>query len=67
MTCQTLESSRESTFAMVKPDAVPGHAGEIVAAAEREGFSVAAAALVRLSRTQAEEFYSEHRERNFFE
>ncbi len=61
-----LESSRESTLAMVKPDGMRS-AGEMLSMAEREGFALSRAVITRLSRTQAEDFYAEHRERQFFE
>ena len=55
------------TLAIIKPDAVlAGHVGQILAHLEREGFTLRAARLVRLSTAQAEAFYAVHRERPFF-
>jgi nucleoside-diphosphate kinase len=55
------------TLAIIKPDAVAaGHAGDILAHLEHAGFRLRAARLVRLTTTQAEEFYAVHRERPFF-
>jgi len=59
--------SVERTFSIVKPDAVAsGHAGEILAALEAEGFKIVALRMTRLSKSQAEGFYAVHRERPFF-
>jgi nucleoside-diphosphate kinase len=56
------------TLAIIKPDAVAsGKAGKILAHLEAAGFTVRAARLTRLNRTQAEAFYGVHRERPFFE
>lgn len=55
------------TLAIIKPDAVAaGNAGNILALLEAAGFKLRAARLVRLSRPQAEAFYTVHRERPFF-
>ena len=55
------------TLAIVKPDAVAaGKAGNIIAHLEREGFTVLAMRMTRLSREQAGEFYGVHRERPFY-
>jgi nucleoside-diphosphate kinase len=59
--------SVERTFSIVKPDAVEsGHAGEILACLELEGFKIVALRMTRLSKLQAEGFYAVHRERPFF-
>jgi nucleoside-diphosphate kinase len=59
--------SMERTFSIIKPDAVAsGHAGEILANLEMEGFRILALRMTRLSRPQAEAFYAVHRERPFF-
>ncbi len=56
------------TLGIIKPDAVgAGKAGLILAHLEREGFTVRAAELVRLSRPEAEVFYAIHRGRPFYE
>jgi nucleoside-diphosphate kinase len=55
------------TLAIIKPDAVAsGKAGNIIAHLEREGFTVLAMRMTRLSREQAGEFYGVHRERPFY-
>lgn len=55
------------TLAIIKPDAVAsGKAGKIFAHLEKEGFTVLAARMTRLSREQAGEFYAVHRERPFY-
>lgn len=55
----------QTTFAFVKPDAV-GDAESIRAEAEVSGFTVLAADMLTLSAEQAEAFYAEHSERDFF-
>jgi nucleoside-diphosphate kinase len=55
------------TLAIIKPDAVAsGKAGNIIAHLEKEGFTVLAMRMTRLSREQAGEFYGVHRERPFY-
>ena len=57
----------EQTFAIIKPDAVAaGHAGQILAMIEKEGFRIRGLKMTRLSKQQAEGFYDIHRERPFF-
>lgn len=57
----------QSTFAIIKPDAVAaGRAGEILAIIEKEGFRIRGMRLTRLTRPQAEAFYAVHREKPFF-
>jgi len=59
--------SIESTFAIIKPDAVAaGNAGNILAAIEKNGFRIAAMKKMQLSKSQAEGFYYVHKERPFF-
>jgi nucleoside-diphosphate kinase len=59
--------SVELTFSIIKPDAVKsGHACEILACLELEGFKIVALRMTRLSKLQAEGFYAVHRERPFF-
>ncbi len=59
--------SVQRTFSIIKPDAVAaGHAGEILACLELEGFKIIALRMTRLSKMQAEGFYAVHRERPFF-
>ncbi|MFN2315901.1 MAG: nucleoside-diphosphate kinase [Gemmatimonadales bacterium] len=55
------------TLGIVKPDGVAaGNLGRIMAHIEHAGFTVRAARLVRLTRTQAEAFYAVHRDRPFY-
>jgi nucleoside-diphosphate kinase len=55
------------TLAIIKPDAFgSGKAGKIVAHLEQEGFRVLSARVVRISDSQAGEFYAVHRERPFY-
>lgn len=57
----------ERTLSIIKPDAVAKNAiGEIISRFEKAGLRVAAAKMVRLSKTQAELFYAIHKERPFF-
>ena len=55
------------TLAIIKPDAFArGQAGAIVAHLEAAGFRIRAARVMRLSSSQAGEFYAIHRDRPFF-
>ena len=57
----------ERTLALIKPDATARHlTGRILQRIEEAGFRIRAMKGVRLSRTQAMEFYAVHRERPFF-
>ena len=57
----------ETTFAIIKPDAVErGLAGKILARIEEAGFSVRAMRRHHLTKKEAEGFYAVHRERPFF-
>jgi nucleoside-diphosphate kinase len=57
----------ETTFAIIKPDAVERRlAGNILARIEEAGFTVRAMRLQHLSQKEAEGFYAVHRERPFF-
>lgn len=59
--------SADRTLAIIKPDAFgAGLAGRILAQLEGEGFSVLAARVLTLSRSQAEAFYAMHREKPFY-
>lgn len=52
---------------MIKPDGVKnGHIGNILADINNAGFRIVAMKLTQLSRTDAENFYSVHKERPFF-
>jgi nucleoside-diphosphate kinase len=55
------------TLTIIKPDAFSsGKAGKIIAHLEAGGFKVRAARVMRLTETQAGEFYAVHRERPFY-
>jgi nucleoside-diphosphate kinase len=57
----------QTTFAIIKPDAVrAGHIGKIIQRIEEAGFTIRAMRLRRLSQQDAEGFYAVHRERPFF-
>ncbi|MCE4607047.1 MAG: nucleoside-diphosphate kinase [Desulfurococcales archaeon] len=59
--------SIQKTFVMIKPDAVErGLIGEIISRFERKGFTIRALKMVQLSRERAEELYSVHRDKPFF-
>ncbi|MEB3758127.1 MAG: nucleoside-diphosphate kinase [Desulfurococcales archaeon] len=57
----------EKTFVMIKPDAVKrGLIGEIVSRLERKGLKIKALKMVKLTRERAEQLYSVHRDKPFF-
>ena len=57
----------QTTFAIIKPDAVKaGHVGKIIQRIEEAGFRIRAMQLRSLSERDAEGFYAVHRERPFF-
>ncbi len=58
----------EKTFSIIKPDAVKRNLiGQILTKFESKGLQVIASKMLHLSRLQAEEFYAEHKGREFFE
>src|SRR5262245_8716569 len=58
----------EQTLAIVKPDATERHLiGEIIKRYEKAGFQIIAMKMVKLTKKEAEQFYSAHRERSFFD
>ncbi|MCX6147489.1 MAG: nucleoside-diphosphate kinase [Candidatus Kapabacteria bacterium] len=55
------------TFAIIKPDAVAKNVvGEIIAMIQKAGFKVLAMKYTRITKVQAGEFYSVHKERPFY-
>lgn len=57
----------ERTFSIVKPDAVAKNViGEIYSRFEKNGLSIVASKMIRMSKAQAEGFYAEHNGRPFF-
>ncbi|HKS45977.1 MAG TPA: nucleoside-diphosphate kinase [Amycolatopsis sp.] len=58
----------ERTLVLVKPDGVRrGLVGEVISRIERKGLTLAALELRTVSREVAEEHYTEHKEKPFFE
>lgn len=58
---------KERTFIMIKPDGVRRKlVGEIISRFEKKGFNIIGLKTVRMSREQAEELYSPHRNKQFF-
>lgn len=56
------------TLTMLKPDAVEkGHIGAILDQITASGFRIAAMKMTQLSRVQAQDFYSVHQERPFYD
>jgi len=59
--------SIEKTFIMIKPDGVAdGFSGDIIKRIEKEDFKIKALKFVKLTKSQAEEFYSVHKARPFY-
>jgi nucleoside-diphosphate kinase len=62
-----MDSSLEETLIVVKPDGVSrGLVGQIIARFETKGFVVKRLKMLTMSRAQAEDFYSVHRDKPFF-
>lgn len=61
-------NDRSFTFAIIKPDAVSGcNVSNIIKDMEKNGFVVSRAKLLKLSKETAEQFYSEHKGKEFFD
>ncbi len=57
----------ERTFGMIKPNATKNnYIGKILAMVEQDGFKIVNAKLKHITKTEAEGFYAEHKERPFF-
>jgi nucleoside-diphosphate kinase len=57
----------ERTFSAIKPDAVKaGNIGKILQRIEEDGFKIVALRMRKLTRQEAEIFYSVHKERPFY-
>lgn len=55
------------TFAIIKPDAVgAGKTGPILAMINESGFEISAMKMLRINLSQAQSFYSIHKERPFY-
>ncbi len=58
----------ERTLVLVKPDGVErGLVGEVISRFERKGFKIKALKMLKMTREMAEDFYSVHREKPFFQ
>lgn len=63
----TINLKKQSTFSIIKPNAVQkNHIGEIIARFESNGLRIAALKLTTLTKEQAQGFYAEHKDRPFF-
>ena len=57
----------EQTFSIIKPNAMKKNAiGAIIKKFEDNGLKIAAAKIIQMEKSKAEEFYAEHKERPFF-
>ena len=57
----------QSTYAMIKPDAVSaGHVDDIIRSIQEEGFQILRQKQMQLTTDQVELFYEEHRARSFY-
>ena len=57
----------ERTLAIMKPDCVQKHlTGEVLRRIQDAGFVVRAMKMIRMNKSEAEEFYAVHREQPFF-
>lgn len=60
-------SSSQRTLALIRPEALRQHKDSILAKINESGFSIAMAKELTLSREEAEDFYDEHKGKDFFE
>jgi nucleoside-diphosphate kinase len=57
----------ERTFGIIKPNSVEkNHIGKILVMVEEDGFKIVRAHMKTLSKSEAEGFYAEHKDRPFF-
>ncbi len=57
----------QRTFAIIKPNAVRnGHIGEIISAAEREGFTIHGLRMAHLNKELVRGFYADHLDKGFY-
>lgn len=61
-----LQTKKEKTLALIKPDAYL-KCGRIIDAIQSDGFRIAQLRTIQLTRRDAEEFYAEHRGKPFYE
>jgi nucleoside-diphosphate kinase len=60
--------AKEQTLSLIKPDGVSrGLIGEVIGRFERAGLTIKAMKLLHLTKSQAQQFYAVHQERNFFD
>jgi nucleoside-diphosphate kinase len=64
-TKKRFEVARQTTFAMIKPDAYP-HIGKIIDAIYASGFKISKLKMAKFNAKTAEEFYGEHKGKPFF-
>lgn len=64
---QGAKKNIQRTLALIRPSAFAQHKDSIVKKIKEQGFQIAMAKTVKLSKEQAEEFYSEHRGRPYFD
>ena len=57
----------QRTLALIRPNALAKRREEILKAIEDSGFLIAMQKEVQLTREQAEEFYEEHKDKDYFE
>ncbi|MBU0745129.1 MAG: nucleoside-diphosphate kinase [Gammaproteobacteria bacterium] len=58
----------ERTLSIIKPDAVSKNViGEILSRFEQNGLKIVAAKMLRLTNSQAEDFYAVHKDRPFYQ
>ena len=62
-----MSSAPEDTLIVVKPDGVKrGFVGEVVSRFEKKGFTITRLQMLTMTKSQAEEFYSVHKGKPFF-
>jgi nucleoside-diphosphate kinase len=60
--------AQERTLIIIKPDGVQRHLiGEIISRFERKGFKLVAAKFLRITTAQAQELYSVHKGKSFYQ
>lgn len=59
-------ANAQKTLALIRPSALAKHKDQILAKIKEHGFKIAMTKTIKLERAQAEEFYSEHKDKPFF-
>lgn len=57
----------ERTFALIRPEAYQLYKDEIIEKIKEAGFKIALQKVIQLTKAEAEEFYNEHKEQEYFE